>query len=100
MTQCWANVLFIMQTDIVGPALNQRCDCLEIGQSTGSILTENGGLPHNRWCDAGPASGNGGPALYQHGIPKHYCGLYSDGTIIGPTLCLACCSWRDAGPAS
>ena len=43
----------------VEPALWPYCrtravsDCLEMGQSTGSILTGNGGLPHNRWCDAG-----------------------------------------------
>ena len=28
------------------------------------------------------------------------CVLYSDCKIIGPTLCLAYCSWRDAGPAT
>ena len=63
-------------TNSVGPALNQRCgliaersgqELLKLGQSTGSIA----GLPHNRSCEAGPASGDGGPALYQHGTPKH-----------------------------
>ena len=53
MTQCWANVLFLMRTNSVGPALNQRCgsiagrsgqELLELGQSTGSIA----GLTHNR----------------------------------------------------
>ena len=42
-------------------------DCLEMCQSTGSIITENGGLQHNHWCDAGPASGDGRPALYHTG---------------------------------
>ena len=65
-----------MRTNWVGPALNQRCGhiagrsgqrLLEMGENTGSLE----GLPHNRWCDAGPASGDGEPALYQHETPKH-----------------------------
>ena len=34
------------------------------------------------------------------GHKQRRCVLYSDGTIIGPTLCLTCRSWRDAGPVS
>ena len=34
-------------------------------------------------------------ASYQRETQQRMCELYSNGTIIGPTLCLACCSWRD-----
>ena len=109
LTRCWANALFLRWVGQhwpgVGPTpcsycrQEQACDRWGGGPDAGNIII---GLMLSPAQVAGST-----PALHLEMVDRHRtnvgykqrrCVLYSDGTIIGPTLRLACCSWCDAGP--
>ena len=59
LTQCWANALFLLQ-DRGSQAIPGEVGQIQIAQRLGNAVS-----CASSWFDAGTASGDGGPALYQ-----------------------------------